>query len=504
MLKKIVKILTLLLLLISALVPVICSAQKLSSSEENKNQQTFSRNNDVTASLEIQTHSGTPPVLEFVLHDPEKIVKKVSFDFEKNAKIDLEILRENQDSEVVFRGVPYRSRGFYFLTAFLHTDTRIIQNSFKIGFTDFEWGKDNFSFANDGKFENGIDFVSRTVLQWARERFGEMNRDQEVLLLYLMYNLYKGSIGRCYGFSGGEIRYMLYPEDIPHPYWNTYSIIEMDPRVIRDMDYIQNDIVFSNFLSSGIDISSPQSPRELEKQIEQMKKSIDEGKPIIMGYLSPEMHHSMVVYGYVENINDNSVTLITANNWEREQNNNIFSEDAENIEVKPYQQEHRISWFDLTKEKYRYPEMIFAVPFKKEYYLDEEKFFTVLNNIKTDLVEKRKSVIMVEKVEEAYLMDEEGRKGGYQKPELLEELEEISFEKIDYNYVFEFPSEKEYTLVLRRKRYNSELKKDKEVNLFLIVPGNDSLYTEMNWNLEMDRYLAKKFRVNHRGISILN
>jgi len=483
----------------------IAFTQEFISPERISNSDTIYNNSIESVSLEIQCHSGTPPVLEFVLTDPEKIVENVSFDFENDGVIDLHILRKNQIGEVVFRGIPYRKEGNYLLTTYLETKMGKLIKKYQIGFTRFVWGIDNFSFANDGKFEDGIDFVSQTVLQWAEERFGEISSEQKVLLLYLMYNLYKGSIGRCYGFSGGEIRFMLYPEKLPPPYWNTFSIIETDPRVIRDMDFIQNDIVFGNFVSQKIDISSPQSMEELEKQIKEIKKNIDGGNPVILGYISADMHHSMVVYGYIEDLSDNSVTLITANNWEREQKNNVFSEDAENIVIKPEEGKgYKVSWFDLTKEKYRYPEKIFAVPFKNRYRLEREDFFNVLKDIRMRLIDEEKSVLMIEKVEDAYLVDEEGRKGGYQKPDNLEEIKELSFNKIDNNYVFEFSVEKEYTLVLRRKLYNSELKRYKEVNLFLIIPGNDSLKTEMIRNLEMDKYIAERFKININGISKLH
>lgn len=71
------------------------------------------------------------------------------------------------------------------------------------------------------------------MVDWAEDRFGDLTPDQEVLLLYVMYNIYKGSMGRCYGFSGGESYYLQHPERISYPYVNTYSIDEWDQMRIR-------------------------------------------------------------------------------------------------------------------------------------------------------------------------------------------------------------------------------------------------------------------------------
>ncbi len=449
-------------------------------------------------SFDIECHSGTPPILEFILKDPAKIVKKVLFDFDGDGEIDLTI--DNIVSNDLFRGVPYWKSGRYQASVYLDTSYGVYMREFVISFTDFLWGRDNFCFANDGKFEDAIHFVSKTVIDWAQERFGSCTQDEKILLLYVMYDIYKGSIGRCYGFSGGETYYDGHPDRLPYPYYSTYSIDERDRSIIRYMDFLQNDIVFSNFISGRIDLHKKQDSQSLREEISRIKRSIDSGKLIILPYLSKKMHHSMVVYGYFENDFRDRITLLVANNWEREQSNNVYSEDAENIVIQFTRSSHKITWYDLTRRKYRYPEKIFAIDGEESFSLNPEDFFSLLKRKKEELMKKDKMLFIVEKTEHAYVVDEEGKKKGYSKPKLLNELEEVSFKKIDYNYIFEIPKDKEYSLVLKKRRYNEEQKRYKEVNIFGIVPENGTIRSFMINDVPMEKESEKIFIVNSNGI----
>ncbi|MFW6139154.1 MAG: hypothetical protein ACOC7U_08275, partial [Spirochaetota bacterium] len=186
--------------------------------------------------LDIECHSGTPPVLEFVLRDYARIVKGAGFDFDSDGNIELEV--KNKGNEVLFRGVPYRQPGKYRPTVYLYTDQGKIKREYIVSFTEFVWGRDNFRFANDGEFENAIDFVSDTIIEWAEERFGPLTTRQKLIVLEIMYSIYRGSIGRCYGFTGGEIFYQKNPEILTESYECTYQIPEDDKRIITQMDYV--------------------------------------------------------------------------------------------------------------------------------------------------------------------------------------------------------------------------------------------------------------------------
>lgn len=424
--------------------------------------------------VDVECHSGTPPVLEWVYAIGEKEqIKAVSFDFESDGEIDLKL--EKIRGDVLFRGSPYRIPGTYTASLFIETTHGVFMREYVISYNDFFWGRDNFRFANDGTFENRISFISNTIVEWAQERFGELSEEQETLVIYLMYTLYKGSIGRCYGFSGGESYYILHPEAIPDPYTAVYDIDELDPRIVKQMDFLQNDIVFRNFIIGKLNITDEQSRAQLEEELGRIRSSIERGKPVIMPYLSVKMHHSMVVYGYFEDLYKKRVTLLVANNWEREQQDNVYSEDAENIVIDLSQSGYKVSWFDLTKRKHRYPKKIFAVSCDETPSIRAQDFLSLLERTRQEIIEKDRIIIMVEQTEQAYVVDEEGKKAGYSKPKRLNELDEIDFKKIDYNYVFGIPKGDVYTLHLKTKRYNKEKKSYKHVNIFGIVPVQDRI-----------------------------
>jgi len=450
--------------------------------------------------LDIISHSGTPPVLEFELKDPDKIVTRIDFDFDSDGNIDMAV---EPDREVVFRGVPYRRAGEYRLHASLQTKYGSFKRVYTVSFTPFVWGKNNFNFANDGIFENKIDFVSDTIIDWAQDRFGALTPDQKVLLLSIMYRMYKGSIGRCYGFTGGEIYYLNHPEKLSVPYECAYDLREDDMNVIREMDYIQNDIVFANYLSGRIDIEKAQDGAALDKELARIKQSVRENRAIIIGYISSKMHHSMVVYGFFENMYRGSVTLLTANNWEREQDDNIFSEDAENIVIKFESGRPNLSWYDVTKKRYRYPRKIFAIEPQTRYTFTRDNFFTLLRNTENGIVDDGRAVIIVEKTASAYMVDAEGKKRGYSKPQFFNDITEVGFKKIDYNYIFEVPDNGEYTLHLKKRRYNGEKKSYKKVHIFAIYPNGEDVITEVLNDVKVEDNAETVFVVEKGGIRMV-
>ena len=424
--------------------------------------------------LDLECHSGTPLILEYVLTDTKKAVEKLYFDFDDDGAVDFALDSPAQTGEggtVVFRGVPYPRPGRYSSTIYLKTRSATYARNYIVSFTDYIWGRDNFNFANDGKFEDTIDFVSKTLIEWAEERFGSLTRDQKVVLLYLMYSIYKGSIGRCYGFTGGEIFYKENPQELPPGCSDTYDIFEGDERIIREMDFVQNDIVFSNYLLRDVDLTRKQESEALLAELGKVKRSIDSGRPIILGYVSPKMHHSMVAYGYIENLFNGNATLVVANNWEREQKSNTFSEDAENLVFTKSDEGLKVTWYDLTKKEVRSPEMIFAIKREDRYSLDRQGFFALLARTEEKIRKKGKIILMVEETEVAYVIDRDGKKRGYKRPRSFNETEEIDFKKIDYNYVFELPAGGEYRLLLKNPRYNEEQKRYKDVNLYGIFPA---------------------------------
>jgi hypothetical protein len=449
--------------------------------------------------IDIECHSGTPPVLEWVLESGKKEeLRRVSFDFESDGEIDLTL--DDVGREVLFRGVPYRNPGTYLATVFIETVNGKFMREHRISYTDFVWGRDNFRFANDGTFENSIGFVSETLVDWAHNRFGDLSTEQKLLLIYLMYSIYKGSIGRCYGFAGGESYYHSYPEALPRQYGSVYEIDEADGWIVKQMDYLQNDIVFTNFVTGRIDIEGDQEKEELVSQLEIIRALIEKGDTVIMPYLSVRMHHSMVVYGYIEDLREGRVTLVTANNWERDQENNTYSEDAENIVVDLSSSGHNITWYDLTKKRHRYPDKIYAIPNKTGFVLDREDFLALLERTRKKLIANDRIVLMVEEAEQAYIVDGEGKQAGYKRPRTMREIQDIDFKKIDYNYVFEVGRGEEYLLHLAEPRYNKQKHTYKRVNLFCLLPGAGGLKPLLVRDIDLSQQCT--FRIDGETSSV--
>jgi hypothetical protein len=462
--------------------------------------------------LDIECHSGTPPVLEFLLEDPGGKARAVRFDFESDGAIDLEL--RNAGGEVIFRGVPYREKGTYNLSAYIVTDRGPLKREFLVSFVDFQWGRDNFAFANDGIFENAVDFVSKTVVDWVEDRFGDTARDDEVLIRYLMYTLYRGSIGRCYGFTGLQMLYLENPGSIPAPYRSIYDIDEKDERIARLMDWLQNDMVFADFVSgpkrlTGLfDAGSPggsfasDSGAELSAELGEILESILRGKPIIFGYVGNELHHAMVVYGFFRDLDGGKVTLLAANNWIREQRDNVYSEDAENVVVDLEDEYQPITWFDLTKKRYRHIGRFFALGVRDSYELDREVFTALLAGAKKRIMANGRIILMVENTEEAYVVDGAGGKSGFVKKEIVRESETVFFKKIDYNYVFEVPAEEPVTLVLNKRIFNKEKGAYKDVNLYGIVPDPTGFQPVAVAGLQVPFLSPLTISVSRNGIAV--
>ncbi|MGQ9616946.1 MAG: hypothetical protein ACUVWJ_11175 [Spirochaetota bacterium] len=454
-----------------------------------------------TIQVDIECHSGTPPILEIVLKDSKKLVGGAEIDFDGDGSPELSISRIS--SEVLFRGVPYRKKGRYRLSVSLDTKIGRFKREFTVAFTDFIWGRDNFRFANDGIYEDKTDFVTERLFEWVEHRFGSIDERQKLILLSVMYDIYRGSIGRCYGFTGGQIYYLENPERIPPPSNSVYLISERDENLKRDMDYVQNDIVLSNLLSGKIKLNIQQTPDTLLEELRIIKDSIDRGRLIILGYISSKMHHSMVVYGYFEDPSQRKVTLLTANNWERDQKNNIFSEDAENLVVQFNESGAHMSWLDLTKNEYRYPLVIFAIQREQNYSFELSDFLSFLSEKEKEIIEEGRIILIVEKTEVAFVVDGEGRRRGYLNNRYLSEVEGIAFKKIDFNYIFKLPAERNYRLVLKKRIFNDELNQYKKVNLYAILPLEDSVQTLIYRDIAVEDDRETVFLVGIDGVKPL-
>ena len=147
--------------------------------------------------------------------------------------------------------------------------------------------------------------------------------------------------------------------------------------------------------------------------------------------------------------------------------------------------------------------MIFAIERKEKYDILTKDFFRLVTDTEKRILENNKIIIMVEKTETAYMIDEEGKMRGYKKPRYINETDKISFKKVDYNYIFEVPTGKEYTLVLVKPRFNKELNRKKEVNVFGVFPTDSGIKSAVFCRIKVDNRVETKFVVNDSGMTML-
>ncbi len=131
-----------------------------------------------------------------------------------------------------------------------------------------------------------------------------------------------------------------------------------------------------------------------------------------------------------------------------------------------------------------------------------DTFISLLDEAERNIVKEDNILIMVEQTRTAYLIDEEGKRTGYSMSRHFKELEGVTYKKFNYNHIFEIPRDNEYTLTIKNRRYNKELKKYRDVNLFAIIPDGNSIHSELFWNIELEKDSELNFIVGKDFIRV--
>lgn len=444
---------------------------------------------DRSISITVSSISGTAPLLEFSLKDPKEIVNSVSFDFNSDGIPDYLVYVDSLDEDdalegVVYRGIPYLEHGkLHTLTVHMETNYAVFTRIFEIAFAPYQYGRDNLSFANDSTFRNKSPEISRALIQWARDRFGELTDEQEFLLVNLMYRLFRGNIGRCYGFSAGGLYYQEYKDELGWNYPDAFSLDEDDPEVMRLLHNLQNDIVFSLFATGEVDPELKHPPQDIGPEISRIKKSVLAGMPIVIGYMSSNTHHSMVVFGYVKNTLENKTVLLTANNWNRDQKDNLSSKDAVNLPV--YEDNGRLQ-LDWLTYRYRSEDLVFVIDPLNIQVPDREVFLAVLDQEREFLISQGRIRIIVESTDRAYVIDDRGMKRGYVNPNFQWGIAGSDFRRIDDIYLLDLPADRAYELVLGIRRFNQYQETWKDAHFYVAFPGAHTLHTEVRRNIPIN------------------
>jgi len=419
--------------------------------------------------VDVRCYTGNPALLEFYLTDKEGVIKEVELATEGGRFLwEIPDLEDRGDKGVELRIQPFLKPGSYdFILHLKGKEDFTESRSFRLVFTDFVWGRDNFSFANDGEYEKLLGSYSAVLFSWLMERFGEIPDWQRFILVHYMYSLFSGSTGNCYAFSGSMKRYHDKPELLPWYYRSIYGVYERSTAFQKEMHHLQMDMVFDHFVIGGYSPSSPEGSEETPRgtpgrtatqsglqgreetlgELEGIKKSLEKGRPVVMGLMAPDLHHSLLVYGYLENHNAGTLDLLAANNWNREQNNNLFSKDADNLRfhLSPDREGPLMEWSNRWAKRRHFPERIFVVGVRDNYSHSLEALEGFLEEGYREVFQGRKAILVVEKSKEAWL-ELEDKKTGFFENRTVQELEGIVYYNADGNHLFEISSAGEYLL----------------------------------------------------------
>ena len=325
----------------------------------------------------------------------------------------------------------------------------IARERFSVAFADFRFGRDNFNFGNDGDSSHGeVKPYSETLSAWLTERYPdvELSEEAEALLYGKSYRVFKGTTGRCYAFAATKERYARFPGTRPDTYDTTYDIHEFDRSHQDEMNLLQNDIVFRHFIAGDRDAWREQPGEELTGEVSRVKDRLHRGETATVSYLAPERHHALLVYGYIRREGSQTIDLLAANNWGRDQEENLHSRDA--VVVRVDLDEGKARWLDAPVRAYETADKLFMVDvLEEEPEFSEPDLARVIAEMAADMRRREEAVILVENVHAAYLVDGEGeRSGDERRRRAVDELDGVDVRLISENALVRFPLEGDYTL----------------------------------------------------------
>ncbi len=384
---------------------------------------------------ELRLHGGSPPVVEYIPGTDGPGV--------------FDMLLESDSVTVRQRGItpesrillsPFQQPGVHQLTVTIaRADDSVPseQFSYTVAFTDFQWGRDNFRFANDSQYRGEVQSYSTLLLPWVTERFGGVDQIDEALLTVYAYRVLREQLGLCYAFAGAAVRYLRDPQALPRFSRSIYAIGEANRTVRQEMEFLQNDIVFELFARRGVP-EQPMSRDEVEAELAVLQRSIDQGAPVVMGVLAPRRHHAMVAWAYVLDHASGEVTVVLANNWDRNEEDNISNSSTELVRYNPG--EGSLRWINAPNEPYRELTHLLVHQVEPEYHHQREILDRLLHQLREELVERRRRIVLLEGIRSARFLDVDDH-AGEDPPSLT---------RTNDNAIADVPAEGHWPLEVRR------------------------------------------------------
>lgn len=408
-------------------------------------------------SVELRSFSGSPLLLQLALEDPrgrfDRVViagagASLSYRLPEPEGAPPEIAGDADQGAVTIPFSPFFGPGIHDLVVRLSGPELMVDIPYRVGFVDFVWGRDNFRFGNNADFETLNGDYSLALFAWLEDRFEEIDVADKVLLVHYMYSLFGTNPGRCYAFSGSQYRYITTPEALPGYNDSVYDVRGGVERIRREMHFLQMDIVFDLFLGDGVPRHGTQSRASARREVREVLRRIEDGASVVAGFIGPELHHSMLVYGFIDRLDNESIDLLVANNWKEGQDSNLHSESAEYVRVYTGagSGENLLEWRSEDSPRPRQPNRFFVVDVRESYDHDRRVLEEHLSGVRAEARREGVAILVLENVASAWLTDSEENAAGYRKWRSVEEIDGVSFSRRKRAYSFEIRSEEELLL----------------------------------------------------------
>ncbi len=392
----------------------------------------------------VYCFSGSPLLLQVNVPDPKHSLAAVRID-SGTSSMAYSIPDDPEREALQLYVSPFLGPGLYELDIELETGEGVVSRSnLDVGFVDFVWGRDNLSFGNNSEYASVIGTFGEILAEWITARFGEIDEADLVLLVNYMYGLFGRNTGRCYAFSGTEVRYWRWPDLLPSYYDSAHDLRGNVARYQREMNFLQFDIVFDHFLAGpgSEQILHPMSRRQIEEQVAQIEDHIAAGEPVAVGFAGPDLHHSMLVFGFIRNRTTHTVDLLVANNWKNDEKLNIHSRDAEIIRLflDPGHEGPVAQWRYEEGVRNREIDRLFVVDVPRDAYGHERTLLDGLTaSLRKQLDSEGHAIVVVEEAAGARLVDGESSTGRIRN-RITEELEDVWYERVGKSYRFTYPA----------------------------------------------------------------
>jgi len=408
---------------------------------------------------EIVTHSGSPLLLELSIPDPQGRLTAVTVQNSVSSS-SYQIAPDPDREEVLLTLSPFLTPGVYDLRIEMETvmegELSQIESRVQIGFVDYVFGRDNLRFGNNAEYTSAIGTYGEILAAWLDDRFGEVSDVELVPLVDHMYQFFGNRSGRCYAFSGSELRFWRWPDLLPSYYDETYDLRAGYARTQREMNFLQLDMAFDHFLTGGFDlVQAPGEDPEREmreailSEVRSIVSRINSGEPVVVGFMGPQLHHAMLVYGFIHRPESGIMDLLVANNWKSDQNLNLRSKNAETIRVflEPQEDGPTLEWRYSKGIRNREIDRLFIVEVKLEYQHERVTLERLLATRLGQLSDSHRAILVVEDAGGAWLTNGEASTG-HGRPRTDEELDDVLFDKVNRTYRFEYPADSEFWLEL--------------------------------------------------------